>query len=278
MDKLQTMKSLQQTIKQQGLPIYRQLTNPLRLQPSFIIIGAQKCGTTTCYHSLVQHPDILPSKWKELHFFDNRFSRGINWYRYQFPICFRQSVITGEASPYYIYHPHSPKRIATYFPHVKLIVLLRNPIDRAYSNYNHQVDLGYEKLAFEEAIDREEERLKSEIERMLKDENYYSFNHQHYSYLGRGIYINQLKVWFSLFPQEQFLILHSKDLFAQTQATFNKVLNFLNLPDWEYEDIKTLNQRSYPQLEPKLRTRLRNYFQPYNEKLYDFLGIDFGWN
>ena len=173
----------------------------MRLLPDFIIIGVQRCGTTSLYCNLVQHPNIFPAFVKEVHFFDIDFIKGINWYRPHFPsrlykyyitrIC-KQGFITGEASPSYIIH-RLAKRISKILPRVKIIILLRNPIYRAYSHYCHQVRKRRETLSFKHAIEKEAERLNGEAEKILQNENYNSFNHRRFSYLARGIYVDQLK-------------------------------------------------------------------------------------
>src|SRR5437016_5579333 len=174
--------------------------------PHFIIIGAQRCGTTSLFEYLARHPSFsLPSQ-KELHFFDYQYHNGADWYRKQFPLLLG-GVITGEASPYYLLHPHVPRRIRDWNPDVKLIVLLRNPVDRAYSHYYHEVRLEAEPLDFEAALDVEAERMEGQVERMRADPYYYSYNHQHFSYVSRGIYIHQLESWMtSVFSREQVLI------------------------------------------------------------------------
>src|SRR5579885_2674785 len=144
---------------QSSLRFYRTITSSIRLLPDFIIIGTQRGGTTSLYAYLGQHPQIAPAVIKEVHFFDNNYERGVGWYRTQFPFLIEKSIaknigqqnfITGEASPYYLFHPHVPERAAKVVPGAKLIVLLRNPIDRAYSHYYHEVELGHEKLSFEQ--------------------------------------------------------------------------------------------------------------------------------
>jgi len=130
--------------------------------PDFIIIGVQRGGTTSLYKYMTKHPKIIPALKKEIHFFDNKFGKGLSWYESQFMqnpfFCLlkrkrkSEDTITGEASPYYIYHPHVPKRISKILPNVKLIAILRNPIERAFSHYNHEVRLGAEKLSFEDAL------------------------------------------------------------------------------------------------------------------------------
>ncbi|MEW6729732.1 MAG: sulfotransferase [Acidobacteriota bacterium] len=264
----------------------RELTGPLRLMPDFLVIGAQKCGTTSLYHYLVSHPHIMSPSEKQMHFFDNNFSKGLSWYRTHFPSSLyryylkhihKQGFITGEATPYYIFHPLAPQRIQKHLPNAKLILLLRNPVDRAYSHYNHEVRKGTETLSFTDALDREEERLAGEREKMLVQENYYSFNHQHYSYLARGVYIEQLEYWFNYFPKEQFLILKSEDFYTAPGATLKQILNFLHLPEWQLPKYENYNVGKYQKMDDHIKARLRAYFAPHNEKLYQLIGRDFGW-
>lgn len=276
----------------QGLALYRMLTSPIRLLPDFIIIGAQKCGTTCLYLNLAQHPGVAPASrsivhGSEVQFFSVNFAKGIAWYRAHFPTSLyehyvrqtrKQDFVTGEKSPYYIFHPAAPKRISEAIPQVKLIALLRNPVDRAYSHYHHNVRRGRETLSFEEAIQREAERLSGERERILGDENYYSFNHQHYSYLSRGIYVDQLRILMCSFPKHQILILGSEDFFADTPTAYRRVLEFLDLPSWEPKGYKRKQLFSYPSMDPSTRKRLTDYFEPHNQRLYEYLGTDFAWD
>ena len=271
---------------------FRATTNPLRLMPDFIIIGTMRGGTTSLYSYLTEHPNIGPAYMKEVHFFDVYFSKGLHWYRAQFPSSVqkyytervqKQNFITGEASPYYLFHPHAPKRIAQTLPQVKLIVLLRNPVTRAYSHYYHEVAGGHEKIAtFEEAIACEEERIAKEAELLAKNEQYISYNHRHFSYLARGIYVDQLKVWMNLFPKEQFLILKSEDFYADPAAGLKQALDFVNVPDLslkaQKEEYEQLNTTTPPRMNPATRKRLREYFEPHNSRLYKYLGVDFGWD
>lgn len=273
--------------------LYRATTNSIRLLPDFMIIGTQRGGTTSLYNYLVEYPGIGAASIKEVHFFDTpRFKWGLAWYRAHFPSAMQKyyienikkhHFITGEASPYYLFHPHVPGRVATALPHVKLIVMLRNPIDRAYSHFYHEIEGGYEKLtSFEEAIDLEKERLSGEREKMLADETYDSYNLRHFSYIARGIYLDQLMSWMNFFPKEQLLILKSEDLYADPSAVLKQTFAFLNLPDIaSYEQkqmFKRYNDTKPPRMDFATRKRLIEYFEPYNERLYNYLGINFGWD
>ena len=271
--------------------VYRGFTAPLRLLPDFLIIGTQRGGTTALYHYLRSHPCITPATTPDVHFFDKKYRKGLTWYRGHFPTYIEQQyaqrlrrrpLVTGEACSSYLFYPHTPKRVASILPHVKIIVLLRNPVDRAYSQYYHAIELGQETLSFEEAIRCEEERIAKEREKILQDEFFYSNAYMHLSYLGRGMYVDQLQPWMKLFPREQFLILKSEDFYTEPVPTYKRVLAFLNVPEVEpkvrKKEYKHYSHNTYfSQMDPALRKRLTAYFEPHNARLYDFLGMNFGW-
>jgi Sulfotransferase domain len=262
---------------------WRLATALVRTLPDFIIIGAQKCGTTFLYQLLVQHPHVKPAFAKEVHYFDLNFRKGDNWYRSYFPLQMRNSrkYITGEASPYYLFHPHAPRRAWAVVPDAKLVVLLRNPVDRAYSHYQHQVKRvkaeARETLTFEEAIEVEERILPGEVSKMLQSEYYASATHRTRSYLSRGIYIDQLLVWSSFFQRKQMLILKSEDLFNDTTNALERMLDFLKIPHWAPETYSIPNKREYTGVSPLIRQRLDEYYKPHNQRLYEYLGVDLGW-
>ena len=245
--------------------------------PDSIIIGGQKCGTTSLYNYLIEHPLIAPAAEKELHFFDLNFHKGVEWYSSQFPPGSKKKMLTLEASPYYIFHPLVPQRLKQLYPQVKLIGLLRDPVDRAISHYYHEVRLGFESLTPEEAIASESARLEGEAAKIIADPNYHSFNHRHYSYLDRGIYVKQLRHWMQYFPTEQFLILKSEDFYANPAAIVRQVFQFLNLPIYQQGQYSKYNGGDYPvtTLDKHLRQMLEKYFQPYNQQLASYLGRTF---
>jgi len=167
------------------------------------------------------------------------FGRGTSWYRTRFPSVIRRlregrghrhPLTTGEASPYCLFlSPPRPQEALEDHSRAKLIVLLRNPVHRAYSHYNDQVSFGHERLSFEEAARREERRL-SDATGLREDGTYCSYAHHHYSYLSSGIYVGQLLRWMDLFPREQILILQSEKFYHDPAETYRQVLSFLELP------------------------------------------------
>jgi hypothetical protein len=166
-------------------------------------------------------------------------------------------------------------------PETKLIVLLRNPVDRAWSHYHMAVRQGHERLGFEEALEQEPERLAGAVERMLADEHHRSRRHQNFSYLSRGIYVDQLRTWTSYFPRERLLVLCSEDLYADPLGTTNRAVAFLGLQPWDgWESHRHNNGRVDPMPEDT-RRRLEEHFRESNARLREFLGAEgtrFRWS
>ncbi len=257
-----------------------QWTSGLRKKPDFIVIGVQKGGTSSMYRYLESHPGLKLSYRKQLHFFDKNPHKGLSFYLASFPLRAGNSEYkTGEASPYYIYHPHVPQRIMDALPETKIIAMLRNPIDRAYSHYVMKVDQGWEKTpTFEEAIDLEQSRISDDYQRMVDDPSFYSNDVRNFSYLTRGHYYEQLKRWFDIYNRDQILVLNSEAFFADPMTGLRKVYDFIGISDYKPKNLKVYNQRFYSPMEPETRERLRQYYLPHNEKLYDLLGEQYDWD
>ncbi len=268
--------------------IYTTPTAGLRGLPDFLIIGAQRCGTTSLYRYLEQHPGVAPVglKNKGIHYFDTNFSRGVNWYRSHFPTSAYRAirakeyggpVITGEGSPYYIFHPLSPARIAELIPDARSVLMLRDPVSRAHSHYQHEVARGFEELAFEDALRAEEERLAGEEDRMRSDPTYNSFEHQHHSYISRGMYVEQIRRWHALFPKDHLLILDSAEFFSEPDRELRRVQEFLGLSQMSLTSYQKMNAHSYGGMSSDARTWLEERFAAPNRALFDHLGHDLGW-
>lgn len=250
--------------------------------PDFLIIGVQKGGTTSLYHYLGQHPRVRAVEPKEIHYFDRHYAQGGSWYRSHFgesrlPRPLRR-WITGEATPYYIFHPHAPDRIARDLPHAKLIVLLRDPVERAFSQYKMEAGRGIEPLSFREALEAEEHRLAGERERMLADPEYHSVPYQSFSYKARGRYVEQLRLWYSLFPRRQILVLSAEDLYREPEGVYRNALQFLGLPEYQLTNYEVMNRGRSEQLPPDIREELASYFAPYNRELFALIDREVAWH
>jgi hypothetical protein len=268
--------------------LYAVPTTGIRSLPDFLIIGTQRGGTTSLYRYLQQHPCVVPAPLnKGIHYFDTEFGHGPKWYRSHFPTTISMSIrrknsgfdraITGEGSPYYIFHPLAPGRIANLLPRCRAILMLRDPISRAHSHYQHEVARGFEDLSFEEALEREDQRLAGEEERMAGDPSYYSFAHQHHSYIARGMYLRQIQRWQSLFDMEQLLIVDSSSFFSDPDAEYRRVLRFLDLPEQSLESYEKMNAHSYDRMSPEALALLRDRFEVPNRALSEHVGHQFNW-
>ena len=200
---------------------------PSGAHPHFLGLGAQKGGTTTLQRLLEQHPQVWLSPAKELHFFSLHYARGLQWYAAQFaPAAPHQCC--GDITPYYLFHPEVPQRIASHCPEAKLIVLLRDPVERSLSQYFHARRLGLEPLELEPALQAEARRLEgAEVVLAVADGCHRS--HQEHSYLARSRYEQQLARYEALFCPGQRLLLRSEDLFAEPGRIWQQVLTFLEL-------------------------------------------------
>ena len=270
--------------------IYRSLSSEQRVLPDFIIIGAQKAGTSSLYSYLIQHPGIISALDKEIHFFDSPSNRakGLYWYRKYFCTMSKKQrlqkklgylPLTGEATPSLLFDLHAPKFVAQVIPNVKLIVLLRDPISRAYSHYNHNRKFeGREPLSFEQAIEQEPNRTHEKMEVWQHHETYIDVSIGHYAYVQRGFYDDQLKRWFQYFPRENFCILKSEDFFNDPQDQLDQLISFLNLPNYQFDCSNVSNSGKYKtELPTTTKEKLKSKFQAHNENLRQILGWSSTW-
>ena len=264
------------------------MTSGLRVQPDFLVLGTMRGGTTTLYHYLARHPHVAGAVLdKELHYFDLHYDRGPSWYRSRFPtraglerasrrLGARPKV--GEASPYYLFHPLVPERVAADLPQARFVVMLRDPVERAWSHYRHMVDLGYESLSFEEAVEREPERLAGLEERLRSEPHLISKEHQHHSYVIRGEYVTQIQRWLEHVGPERLFVIRSEDFYVAPRPEFEKLEDFLGIPRWEPQVWRTYNAATSTGMPTGVHERLRAHYRPWNAKLADLLGRDFGWD
>ena len=270
---------------------YGSATARHREMPDFLVIGAKKGGTTSVANWLVGHPQVMPmfpriQRRKSPHYFDINYWRGTDWYLSHFPTkaarSFRRrrtgGAQVGESSPYYLFHPAAAERIKETAPHTRLIAILREPVSRAHSNYFDRVVAGTEQLpTFEAAIDAEEERLSGVTDEWLADSRHYSFSHDHHTYLARGRYAEQLRLYFEHFPREQLLVLPLEALKTDASRAFQRIEDHLGL-DHHAVDLGARNAREgNPSILPETRERLAAYYAPHNRELTELLGEDFGW-
>jgi hypothetical protein len=261
------------------------LTSPIRILPDFIIIGAGRCGTTSLYYDICEHPCVLKAAYDELGFFDDNYHLGLNWYRSLFPTSFKKNqiktqtgfAITGEDTPSYIRRPWTATRILSSLPKIKLVVILRNPVDRTYSHYHLGIRSGNEKHSFEIVIKNDMEFLEDKKHEKNNKSEYFESTVEK-SYLARGFYAEQLQIWMNKFPREQLLIISTEDLAEEPHDTLTNVFSFLGLPKHQIRKLHKQKASKYPPMNPDTRKMLIEYFKPHNEKLYSLLGRRFDWD
>ena len=268
-----------------GSRSYGRLTAENRMLPSFLICGGQRCGTTSLYRALAAHPVVLKAVLhKGVHYFDTSYSRGLDWYRAHFPLLRTAEKIaerygvparTFESSPYYMYHPQAAARIARDLPYARLIVLVRDPVERAYSQHHHEVARAFEsEREFGAALALEPARLHRQEERLAVDPDYYSFAHQHHAYRARGEYARYLSAMAQHLGRERIHVVESERFFTDPEPVYDEICEFLGLPsDMERPVFERHNARPRSSdMDPGLRRELRAHYQPHDEALAGWLG------
>jgi hypothetical protein len=255
------------------------------MAPDFIIPGEAKCGTTSLYRYLSRHPDIVPADMKEpLNFIT--YGASPLFCRQHYPLLVRRWVrrglghktLTGEASANYFAHPTAPDAIARTLPSVRIVVLLRHPVLRAFSDYQMMKTGGYEAVPFDQGVARclawlGDPDIKPLVDlARLADEGFPR-------YVLRGVYVGNLRRWRGLFSPDRILVLQSEAFFHDPQKTLDRVFAFLDLPPLRIGSFPVLKKGRYAgALTRETWTRLSDYYRPFNRELYALVGQDFGWD
>jgi hypothetical protein len=235
----------------------------------FLICGTQKGGTTALNAYLKKHPEICLAKRKEVHFFDNEqfFRKKTPEYALYHSFFTPQAThkVIGEATPIYMYWHNAPRRIWEYNPHMKLIVILRNPIKRAYSHWNMERSRNADNLSFWDAIQNEQERCRESL----------PYQHRIYSYIDRGFYLEQIRRLWLYFPKNRVLILKNEDLRNHPFETLQTIYNYLEIEPFKNIEGKDVYSTPY---ESEMGEREKNYLRSIFE--YEIQGIErsFGWD
>ncbi|MBI1372040.1 MAG: hypothetical protein GC159_04675 [Phycisphaera sp.] len=267
----------------------RRATAAWRVLPDFVIVGAQAAGTTSMYTHLRQHPNVMRSAVREVHFFDARFDRGVNWYRAFFSLRLTAALcgalrggpmLTGESTPAYMFLPQATRRMAQTLPDAKVIAILRDPVDRAFSQYHKMVRKQQtDGETFEDLIDADKQAaLHADWRRMAEDASFNNWDVQQFDMLTRGHYDDQVASLLEHYPAEQVMVIQSEAMFADTQAVYAHVLKFLGLAPYTLSNLEARNVGTYNQkVCDETEARLRAYFAPHNARLAELLGVEFPW-
>ena len=251
---LKKIKKIIRDVRNIGLHSYGLLTYRQRMSPDFLIIGAQKGGTSSLFYYLKFHPQVVRPIKKEIHYFNLFYDKGIKWYLAHFPLT-SEGKITGEASPDYLYHPLSAQRVKALNPQMKIIVLMRNPIKRAYSAYQMNKRMGIDhRETFEDAVNYE-------MSHPDKKSDEYTYDQHNFFYFERGKYAEQLETWSDHFDSDQIHVVDSASFFKQTNDELIKIYDFLGIERVLPDNLKAMNVGKYPPISDELYTNLKAYFR-----------------
>jgi hypothetical protein len=269
---------------------YGERTSDQRPLPDFLIIGTKRGGTTSLWRYLIQHPLVprLFPAWntKTSHYFEENWGRGEAWYRSHFPTARHRAALArkhggtskvGEAAPLYMYHPLVAERVAALMPQARVIVLLRDPVERAYSHWKERRTEGVEPLSFPEALAAEATRTAGERERLIADPTYSSTAYDWFSYRERGVYLDHLEPWLDHFDRSQLLVMASETLYRDPAGSYAKVLDFIGLPPHELPSYDVFNDRPSQGMDDAVRAELTDFYRPHNAALAQRLGMTFDW-
>jgi hypothetical protein len=277
---------------------YGELTARWRPDPEFLVIGAKRGGSTSFYFDLLQHPGMCPlfprpdrlpkaTETKGIHFFDSNYYRGERWYRSHLPSSFvrdRQQrringpVVTGEASPYYLFHPAAAKRAAGMLPEAKIIAVLRDPVMRTYSHWKERRRSNSEPLEFVDALAAEDDRIGDVEDRLRIDPRSHSYAHEQQSYARQSEYVTALEAWYAHYPAERILVLASEEYYRDPQASLDEAVQWLGLPSRPIASGTVRNAAVGDELEAEVRAKLAARFAPYNDRLEQLTGRTFPWS
>tara|TARA_Y100001936_G_C16093927_1_gene689643 strand:- start:48 stop:875 length:828 start_codon:yes stop_codon:yes gene_type:complete len=254
------------------------ITASSRVLPNFIIAGTVRSGTTSLYNYICNHPSVLPAAYDEIGFFDSNFQLGTMWYQSMFPTKKQMELVqektnfclTGEDTPFYFWNKDAIKRISELIPNCKIIMIFRNPVDRAYSNYQLGKRENKEDLSFEKTI---------EIEKQIINKGTKNLNFSEpRTYLIKSLYSLQLKNWLTSFSKDQLYFLSTEQLSSKPNETMSGIFNFLGLPRYTLSEFKKEKKAIYPEMNISTRNDLLEFFKSYNNELFSLIGNNFSWD
>lgn len=265
-----------------GADVVGEATSSVRVLPGLLICGGQRCGTTSMYQALAQHPTLFRPVWRKgVHYFDMHDEKDLDWYRARFPTQWQLDraakrhdtrALAFESSPYYLFHPLAAERIAAELPDVRVLILVRDPVERAYSAHAHELARGFEDLDFAHALDAEDERLRGEDVRLARDPSYRSHAHRHQAYRRRGQYVPQIERFAELLGRDRVKVVDSHRFFSDPEPVHLEVLDFLGVAPRGRPLFEQHNARPRTVLDPAVREELDDYFLPFDVALTPWLG------
>ena len=260
------------------------ITGFIRVIPDFLVIGAKRCGTTSLYQHLPEHPCISKSPHDNMGFFNDNFHLGVNWYKSFFPTTFTRNKIKSKFGDFlafdvttkYMEEESTANNVYQTKPNMKIIIILRNPVDRAYSQYHLSVRQTAERRSFEDVVEENMNRLNKESHEHYKIKPKFSAKED--NYLKKGLYALQLRYWLKIFPRENILIVSTEEFESNQQIIYNKIFEFLNISKFEVKNTKKMQKGNYPPIKSETRNLLLDYFRPHNHELFELINMEFDWD
>ena len=260
------------------------ITGFIRVIPDFLVIGAKRCGTTSLYQHLPEHPCISKSPYDNMGFFNDNFHLGVNWYKSFFPTTFTRNKIKSKFGGFlafdvttkYMEEESTANNVYQTKPNMKIIIILRNPVDRAYSQYHLSVRQTAERRSFEDVVEENMNRLNKESHEHYEIKPRFSAKED--NYLKKGLYALQLKYWLKIFPRENILIVSTEEFESNQQIIYNKIFEFLNISKFEVKNTKKMEKGNYLPMKSETRNLLLDYFRPHNHELFELINMEFDWD
>ena len=260
------------------------ITGFIRVIPDFLVIGAKRCGTTSLYQHLPEHPCISKSPYDNMGFFNDNFHLGVNWYKSFFPTTFTRNKIKSKFGDFlafdvttkYMEEESTANNVYQTKPNMKIIIILRNPVDRAYSQYHLSVRQTAERRSFEDVVEENMNRLNKESHEHYEIKPRFSAKED--NYLKKGLYALQLKYWLKIFPRENILIVSTEEFESNQQIIYNKIFEFLNISKFEVKNTKKMEKGNYLPMKSETRNLLLDYFRPHNHELFELINMEFDWD
>ena len=260
------------------------ITGFIRVIPDFLVIGAKRCGTTSLYQHLPEHPCISKSPYDNMGFFNDNFHLGVNWYKSFFPTTFTRNKIKSKFGGFlafdvttkYMEEESTANNVYQTKPNMKIIIILRNPVDRAYSQYHLSVRQTAERRSFEDVVEENMNRLNKESHEHYEIKPRFSAKED--NYLKKGLYALQLRYWLKIFPRENILTVSTEEFESNQQIIYNKIFEFLNISKFEVKNTKKMEKGNYPPIKSETRNLLLDYFRPHNHELFELINMEFDWD
>ena len=255
----------------------RLLSANQRKSPDFILIGAHKAGSSALYRHLYAHPDLVRAFRKEPDYFSIKYNNSQNWYKAHFPLSSSKSIC-GDGSPSYFSHPLTASRVKKDLGDIKLILIVRNPVQRAISHYFHSVRYGWqnEEISIEKLA--ASDQLIADWDRMKTEEGFLSKSYFRLAYLHRGDYAVHLTSWLEHYDLSQILILRNEDLSENPEALYNQAIKFLNLKEWSPESFGRFNVGIPKKYDDSIVNWLKEYYAPKIQEFEEICGRSFHWD